>query len=410
MKKAFWIIIAILIAAGGSAVGYKVYQKATSQATAVAKKKKNQDTAVAIEAVKPQTANLRDRRMFSGSLRPWSVYNVSPKVTGRLLNLPYNIGDAVPSGSEIARLDDTEYRQQVNQASADLEVAEAQRKEAEVMLTLRQQEFDRQKTLTDKMIGSRAQFESAQSALLAQKATLAMKSAEVKRVEAALANARIKLSDTVMRGDWDEGGTRYVGERFVDEGALMQANQPIVSIAEIDRLKAAIFVIERDYPYVHPGQTAEITTDAYPDKVFIGKVSKISKVLQENARQATVLLEIPNRELLLKPGMFVRVHLEFARRADATVVPRSALVKRNRKTGVFRLSAADGKAYFTEVEPGIVVDDMVEIVTPKLKTPVITLGNHLLTHGCNVIVPPAFQVAEKPPVMIESQQTPMVKK
>ena len=133
-----------------------------------------------------------------------------------------------------------------------------------------------------------------------------------------------------------------------------------------------------------------MTTDAYPDRIFTARVSKISQILQENSRQAYVLLEIPNADLALKPGMFVRLYLEFDRRTGATVVPRSALIKRGGRTGVFRLSPNDAKAYFVEVQTGIVADEEVEIISPELTAPVITLGNHLLSDGAPVLVPEAF--------------------
>ena len=389
MKKLFWFVVILLLVTGGVAVGYKTYHKAREQAAAATGKKKRAQEAVAVEAVLPRKTDLRDQRLFSGTLKPWSVFDVAPKVSGRLEELEFNIGDPIPPGALIARIDDTEYKQQYAQAAADLEVAKAQRKEAEVILQLRRTEYERQSTLIGKQIGSQAQFESAQSSLLSQEATVAMKSAEVKRAEAALANAAIKLQDTGILADWT-GAPRYTGDRYVDEGALLQTNQPIISVAEIDRLRAAIFVIERDYPHLRVGQTAELTTDAYPDRIFTARVFKISQILQENSRQAYVLLEIPNADLALKPGMFVRVYLEFDRRTGATVVPRSALIKRGGRTGVFRLSPNDAKAYFVEVQTGIVADEEVEIISPELTAPVITLGNHLLSDGAPVLVPEAF--------------------
>ena len=392
MKKLFWVAVLLLLAAGGVAVGYKTYRKASEQAAANTGKKKRPQEAVAVEAVLPRKTDLRDQRLFSGTLKPWSVFDVAPKVSGRLEKLAFNIGDPIPPGALIARIDDTEYKQQYAQAAADLEVTKAQRKEAEVILQLRRTEYERQSTLIGQQIGSQAQFESAQSSLLSQEATVAMKSAEVKRAEAALANAAIKLQDTGILADWT-GTPRYTGNRYVDEGALLQANQPIISVAEIDRLRAAIYVIERDYPHLRVGQTAELITDAYPDRIFTARVSKISQMLQENSRQAYVLLEIPNADLALKPGMFVRVYLEFDRRANATVVPRSALVKRGGRTGVFRLSSGDARAYFVEVQTGIVAEEEVEILSPELTAPVITLGNHLLSDGAPVLVPEAFAPA-----------------
>lgn len=397
MKKLFFISLCIVIVVGGVVVGGKTWQKAeerarNNQAASDDKKKR----AIAVAAEEPRLLNIRDRRMFSGSLKAWSVYNVAPKVSGRLLKLPFNIGDKVTGGSLIALIDAIEYSQQVDQAAADQEVAQAQLQEAEVTLELRRQEYERQVTLTQKDISSRAQFESAQTALLAQKATVAMKAAEVKRAAAVLANAKVKLSDTRIEADWSSTeAPRYIGERFVDEGALLQANQPIVSIAEIDHLRASIFVIERDYPNLKVGQHAEISTDAYPGEVFPATVTKISQLLQENSRQAHVLLEVPNKHLRLKPGMFVRVYLEFSNHENATVIPRSALIKRDGKTGVFELDTAVNKVRYTEVEPGIVADSLVEIVKPQIRRPVITLGSHLLTDGSEVSLPRGIEKAEE---------------
>lgn len=385
MNKKFWIIVSALAIIVIAAVAYKTVQKSAAEKTAAAKVREKSD-AIAVEAVRPQHRDLRDRRMFSGSLRPWSIYDVAAKVSGRLEMLNVNIGDPVQSGEIIAAIDSIEYRQQYDQAAADLEVAMAQRKEAEAVLQLREQEFERQRLLSENNIGSKAQLETAQSALLSQQATLMMAEAEIKRRTAALETARLKLEYTSIKAEWPEGGApRYVGERYVDEGVLLKINEPVVSIAEIDRLRAAIYVIERDYPFLHIGQTAEITTDAYPDQVFYGNISKISQVLLENSRQASVLLEIPNGDLKLKPGMFVRVHLEFAKRTNATTVPQSAIIKREGKSGLFVLSADRTKVNFIEVATGIVADSQIEILSPAINRPVITLGNHLLSDGVAVL-------------------------
>jgi RND family efflux transporter MFP subunit len=385
MNKKFWIITTLLAASVIAAVTYKTMQKAAAEKNAAAKAT-GKSGAVAVEAVRPVHKALRDRRMFSGSLRPWSIYDVAPKVGGRLEMLKANIGDPVKSGEIIARIDSIEYRQQYDQAAADLEVASAQRKEAEAVLQLREQEFERQRLLSENNIGSKAQLETAQSALLSQQATLMMTEAEIKRRTATLENARLRMEYTEVKAEWEEGGAaRYVGERYMDEGALLQANQPLVSIAEIDRLRAAIYVIERDYPFLHIGQMAEITTDAYPDQIFYGKIFKISQVLLEKSRQAAVLLEIPNGDLKLKPGMFVRVHLEFAKRENATTVPQSAIIKRDGKSGLFVLSADRTRVHFVEVVTGIVSGDEIEILSPAISRPVITLGNHLLSDGVEVL-------------------------
>ena len=91
---------------------------------------------------------------------------------------------------------------------------------------------------------------------------------------------------------------------------------------------ALIDVIERDYPDVGPGQEAVIDTDAFPGREFAGKVTRVAPLLKETSRQARVEIEMPNPERLLKPGMFVRVRIEFDRHENATVVPLAALARR----------------------------------------------------------------------------------
>ena len=176
----------------------------------------------------------------------------------------------------------------------------------------------------------------------------------------------------------------------VDQGALLASNEPIVSVAELDPLRAFIYVIERDYPYLGIDQPATLTTDAYPDREFQGKVARIAQLMQDTTRQAAVQLEIPNPELKLKPGMFVRVQLQFKSKENATVVPRNAVVKRNGKQGVFTLDVKGGKAHFVPVETGITAGERIEILSPELRDPVVTLGNHLLTDDVSVLVPKQF--------------------
>jgi RND family efflux transporter MFP subunit len=200
--------------------------------------------------------------------------------------------------------------------------------------------------------------------------------------ESSLRSAQVRHSYTKIYANWEGGDDgRYVGERFVDSGAMLNANHPILTVVEIKRLKAEIHVIERDYPLLRVGQVAEISTDAYPGQRFKGTIYRISKVLDEQSRQAEVQIEVDNANLKLKPGMYVRVAIEFGRSAGAQVLPKDALVKRDGKTGVFRVSHELKKAFFTPVETGIAEGGEIEISAPVLSEPVAVLGQHLLSHG-----------------------------
>jgi multidrug efflux pump subunit AcrA (membrane-fusion protein) len=98
-------------------------------------------------------------------------------------------------------------------------------------------------------------------------------------------------------------------------------------------------------------------------------------------------LEAPNPEYLLKPGMFVRVQVEFARREDATLVPLTALVRRNGKEGVFIVDIGNLKARFVPVTTGIINGELAEITEPQISGLVVTMGNHLLEDGSDIVLP-----------------------
>ena len=114
-------------------------------------------------------------------------------------------------------------------------------------------------------------------------------------------------------------------------------------------------------------------------------------------------LEIPNPELKLKPGMFVRVRLEFASKDNAVVIPRNAIVKRDGRQGVFEIDPEKRIAQFVPVELGISSGNRVEILSPDLKRAVATLGNHLLTDGVPVLIPE--EAAPESPAKNEKAET-----
>jgi RND family efflux transporter MFP subunit len=184
----------------------------------------------------------------------------------------------------------------------------------------------------------------------------------------------------------------------VDEGALVQTNQPIVSILENNPLLAVVFVIERDYPKMAIGQQALVTTDAWPGQTFTGRIRRIAPLVKETSRQARIEIEVPNPDHRLKPGMFVRAQVEFAAHTNATLIPFSAVVRRAGREGVFVVGApgassppaqkgAAAQARFVPVTVGIANGETVEIVEPEVSGLVVTLGNHLLENGSRITLP-----------------------
>ncbi len=382
MKKFLFASLILVIVVTGSWLTYR-------RINATANPERARSTvAIAIEARPVHKDVIKDIGIFTGSLFPKSQFIVAPKVSGWLKQLLVNVGDTVHQNQLIAILDDEEFTQQVEQARAELQVAKANAENCASDLDLAKREYERAKALREKQIASASELDTSEAAFNSCQTRLKVALAQVTQKEAALKAAQLRLSYTRVQAFWEtDDQTRVVGERFVDEGALLQINQPIVSILENNILTAVVHVVEKDYPKIEVAQRAIISTDAYPDKTFTGTILRIAPLLKESSRQARVEIEIPNSNLLLKPGMFVRAEIEFASHEDATLVPLAALVKRNGNRGVFIVEQKSLRAHFVAVRVGITNDELAEILEPEISGLVATLGNHLLEDGAEITLP-----------------------
>ena len=393
MKKFFTIVIAI---AGIGFLSWQIYEKTSGSKEGFGSRRGN--PAVAVETAPIQKASIKDVGRFTGSLSPQSEFMVAPKIAGRLEKILVDIGDVVTADQLVAVLDDEEYQQQVYQAVAELEVARANLVEVKITSENAKREYERTVALREKKIASESQLDTAESEYKTQQAKLQVANAQVSQKQAALNMAKVRLSYTRIRVPPNHASQqRVVGERFVDEGSMLAPNTPIVSILDIGTLIGVINVIERDYPKIKPGLPAVINTDAFPGQTFSGKVIRIAPLLMEKAREARVEIEIPNQRMLLKPGMFVRVQMEFELHENATVIPQAAVVKRDGSQGVFVVDRQEKKARFIPVTLGIVNEARAEILKPELSGEVVTLGQHLLEDGANIILPNEMSKADLQP-------------
>jgi RND family efflux transporter MFP subunit len=210
----------------------------------------------------------------------------------------------------------------------------------------------------------------------------------VTRAEAALETARIRLGYTRITADWSGGDDqRVVAERFVDEGETVAANAPLLRIVELDPLTGVIFVAEKDYGRLQPGQEVSLATDAYPGEAFGGRIARIAPVFREATRQARVELTVDNPGHRLKPGMFIRATVVLEHVADAVIVPEAALAARNDRTGLFVVSADGRSVVWREVRVGIREGSRVQVLGEGIAGRVVTLGQQLVDDGSTIIIP-----------------------
>jgi membrane fusion protein, multidrug efflux system len=143
-------------------------------------------------------------------------------------------------------------------------------------------------------------------------------------------------------------------------GALVGPSTPLMTLVDIDVVKAVAAVDELKIRFVRLGQAAKVRLQAYPGEVFGARVTNISPVSNPATRTIEVEVSIPNANHRIKPGMYAESEFEEGRHRGL-VLPIVAVVDRAGRKYVF--AVADGKALMKEVTIGAVVGDMIEIIS-----------------------------------------------
>ncbi len=368
--------------------GFVAYQFFTVQAKTRQRRRGGQ--IVAVETARIQKADLGDRVVFTGSVRAEERYDATPKISGILRQVSFNVGDVVRRGDVLAILDDDEHVLAVEQAEASLLVAKAAANDAEKQLEISRRDFQRAENLRAEMVISAQEYDKVEATYQAQAAKLETALAEVRLAEASLKTRKVILGYTRVMAEWTEGpDERVIGQRYMDAGAIVTANTPILSVLDINSVRAVISVPEREYPKIALNDTVIVTTDAFPGRQFRGRVSRIPQELGQLTREAEVEVAVDNQDLALKPGMFVRADIEFARRDGATAAPLEAVVRRDDgQRGVYVVNADRTQVTFEPVTEGIVDGSLVELVDANglLDREVVVLGQHLLKDGITIRV------------------------
>lgn len=340
-----------------------------------------------VEVADIDTGAIRALRTFSGALEPRSEFMVSPKIGGRLEAMLVDIGDPVQRGSMVARLDDAEYRQDLAQAEAELLVAKANLGEAESALQIATRAMERTQTLSDRGVASDAELDAARSELMAREAGVEVQQAQIARAQAAVAAAEIRLGYAEVEARWaGDDASRVVAERYVDEGQTVTANTPLLQIVDIDPLSGVFFVTEKDYANLRIGQSVDVRTDAYPAEIFTGSIERIAPVFRENSRQARVEIAVANGDQRLKPGMFIRAHVEVRQVENAIIVPAESIVTRSDEQGIFIVAPDEQHALWRTVTTGIREGGRVQVLGDDLQGRVVVLGQQLIEDGSAITV------------------------
>ena len=383
MRKAVIVLVAIVIATGG--IYYYKRGAAAAPATAAAPGGPGAGRPpMSVDAAPAGPADLTDELRIVGNLVGNATVDVVPKVGGRLASVRARIGDNVSRGQVIATIEDNEIREQVRQAEAAGQVAEATIRQRQADLKLAQTNLDRARSLFGRQLLARQALDDAEAQQQASAAQLDLARAQAAQSGSRLQELRITLSNTSIRSPVDG----FVGARFLDQGGFASTNQPVFSVVDIHPVRLVASLVERDFRRVRAGTAAAVEVDAFPGEQFNGVVARVAPVFDPQTRTAQMEIEVPNPTGRLKPGMYARVVLRVAEKKGVLTVPRNAVIDRNGAKVVF---VVDGTtARMRKVEIGIQGPDRVE-VTAGLRDGerVVTTGASALQDGDRITLPNA---------------------
>jgi len=252
-----------------------------------------------------------------GLVEPIRIVEVKSKASGEVLELRVETGDYVERGELLAEIDPRDVRNGLLQAQADLEVAEARQRTAAAQL-------ERSAELRAANVITEQEYESAQLELANANTQLVKARTNLELAQERMNDVRITapIGGTIITKSVEVGTIIASASQNVSGGTTL------LEMADLSQMHVRTLVDEVDVGKIVPGLSARVTVSAYPNRVFVGEVLKIEPqaVVEQNVTMFPVLIQLDNRDGLLKPGMNAEVAVEIARREGVVTVPNAAVV------------------------------------------------------------------------------------
>lgn len=273
-------------------------------------KKSEEATAVVpVEAMTVQLGKVVQTLNYDGDIKAEYEVKVFSKIPDRIEKYYVDEGDFIAKGAAIAQVYAATIEQAVKQAEAGFAAAKAQEINMQV-------EHERAQKLFKESAMSKQQYDMVQTQYEAVKAAL-------EQAQAAMISARNSLADATVSAPI----FGIIGKRYYESGDMANPALPLVSIVQMGRVKITFAATESDLGALKVGQQAKVTVKSYPQEEFVGRLVKISPILDPLTRMATIEVLIENREQKLMPGMFAQVQVITGTIENTIVVPRYAAVE-----------------------------------------------------------------------------------
>jgi membrane fusion protein (multidrug efflux system) len=307
----------------------------------------------------PRQITLKKIVTLTGSIMAYQQASIFARVGGYLEKIPVDIGDSVKRGQVLAVINYQDLENQYQQANASFEYASIQ--------------YERAKKLIQKQLIAQNDLDMAKTNYDVAEATKNL--------------AALNLSYAVIRAPF----SGYIATRYVDPGTLIPGSTqmvpatPLLVLVDINTVKIMINIPEHSVAEIHVGMPVTTLTDAYPEKVFNGRITRIAPALDPVTRTMAAEVDIANPGHLLKPGMFSKVNIVSEMHKDILAVPVSCVLTTDDHKSIYIVS--QGIAKLVSIEEGIQAEGMVEVTSGvSISDDIVVQGEDTLHDGEKVEV------------------------
>ena len=372
------------IAAGCAASSQASPEAAPTQTAAAAERRE------VVAVVQPDREDISRKLALTGEFRAYQSVDIHARVAGYIREMHVDVGDAVKAGSVIAEVE-------VPELADELTGAEATSQQLEAEIGRMERELERAKAearLTETLASRLASVQEQEPGLIARQetdaATLKHQSAlaQVQAAEAALGAARQRAAAAQARRSRSATMLEFrvvtapfsgvITHRFADPGAMVRAvssssSQPIVRIAQIDRLRLVVPVPEESAAAIRVGTPVDVRIGAVA-KTIQARVSRRSNALKRSTSTMDVEVDVPNPGRVLLPGMYADATFSVDDRASVLTVPVQALTLRDGKSTILVVDAA-GQVGQRDVQTGLATEAKVEIMSGLQEGDAVIIGD-----------------------------------
>lgn len=300
-----------------------------------------------VEVTRLQTHEVERRITLSSNLQAYETVSISPSLTGKIEHIYVEIGDRVRRGDSIVRMDQQQYQ------TARLTIANL-----------------------------RVEMARLDSLLTYGSATKQQRDQMELQLEQTKVNLKFLTTNTFNLSPI----TGVVTAKNYEDGELY-SGQPIVVLAEVDRLKTLVAIPESYLPRIRKGMSLQLLSDVYPDRVFPASVEVVYPTIDAATHTFQAKVVVPNKEGLLRPGMYVQTTIGLGTDRVITA-PYSTVLKLIGANDRYVFIHNNGRAQRVSVEMGDRFGDDVEISAPEIHDGVelITAGEARLVDSVRVEV------------------------